>query len=169
MRGVDPDILERLLTEHGAALELFAAQWTDVPEDCVQEGFLELARQETGPERVVAWLYRVVRNRAISAARAAMRRKRHETAAATFGPSMFAPARHELIDDRALTQALQSVGDEQREVIVARIWGGLTFEQIGEVVGISTSSAHRRYEAGLKILRERLGLSWLNEKRSSTV
>ena len=38
---------------------------------------------------------------------------------------------------------------EQREVIVAQLWGGLTFEQVGELMGSSSSTAHRLYQAGL--------------------
>jgi len=58
---------------------------------------------------------------------------------------------------------LQSLDEGLREVIVARIWGGLNFEQISEVVGASISTAHRRYEAGLKSLRERLKLPCLTK------
>jgi DNA-directed RNA polymerase specialized sigma24 family protein len=47
---------------------------------------------------------------------------------------------------------------EQREVIVAHLWGGLTFEQIGELIDASSSTAHRWYLAGLVTLRERLGV-----------
>ena len=50
------------------------------------------------------------------------------------------------------------VGDmmpEQREVIVARHWGGLSFEQIAEVVGCSASTAFRRYAAGVEELHLR--------------
>ena len=42
------------------------AQWTEAADDCVQEALIELARQPRVPENVVAWLYRVVRNRAVS-------------------------------------------------------------------------------------------------------
>jgi Sigma-70, region 4 len=48
---------------------------------------------------------------------------------------------------------------EEREVIVAHIWGGLTFEQIGEIAGCSASTAHRQYTAGLTTIRERLGVT----------
>jgi DNA-directed RNA polymerase specialized sigma24 family protein len=48
---------------------------------------------------------------------------------------------------------------EQREVIVARLWGGLTFEQIAELASVSSSSVHRWYVAGLASLRERLDAS----------
>src|SRR5262249_19225864 len=47
-----------LLTEQGPALALYAAQWADNPDDCVQEGLIRLARQATWPDNEVAWLYR---------------------------------------------------------------------------------------------------------------
>lgn len=161
-----PELLERLLAEHGAALELFAAQWTHAPDDCVQEAFLELVRQPSLPERVVPWLYRVVRNRAISLWRRAQRQRRHESAASR-GEAWFAPSPEASIDPGSITVALAALPDEQREVIVTRIWGGLTFEQIADVVGTSTSSAHRRYEAGLRALRIRLGLTWLTNRETT--
>jgi RNA polymerase sigma factor (sigma-70 family) len=163
---VSPELLERLLEEHGAALELFAAQWTHAPDDCVQEAFLQLVRQRTTPERVVPWLYRVVRNRAISLLRQSHRQRRHE-AAASRQEAWFAPTAESTVDPQLITAALRELPDEQREVIVARIWGGLNFEQIGEVVGASTSSAHRRYEAGLKTLRIKLGLTWLTNQEKT--
>ena len=41
---IDAEQLGRLLDEHGAALALYATQWTDSPDDCVQEALVELAR-----------------------------------------------------------------------------------------------------------------------------
>lgn len=160
---VTPELLSRLLDEHGAALELFASQWTEMPEDCVQEAFLQLVRQAKTPEQILPWLFRVVRNRAISLRRSSQRRQRHEAAAAVERSSWFTAEPRSVIDDAKLTEALRSLSGEHREVIVAKIWGGLPFEQIAEVVGTSRSSAHRRYEAGLRILRERLGLTCQNE------
>jgi RNA polymerase sigma-70 factor (ECF subfamily) len=49
---------------------------------------------------------------------------------------------------------------------VARLWGGLSFEQISELVGASVSTAHRRYFEGLSHLRERLGLTWITKDNS---
>src|SRR5438874_10860712 len=66
---IDAELLGRLLDEHGPALALYAAQWTDATDDCVQEAIIELARQPKSPQHVVAWLYRVVKNRALNAAR----------------------------------------------------------------------------------------------------
>jgi RNA polymerase sigma-70 factor (ECF subfamily) len=161
---VDADLLERLVTEHGPALELFAAQWTDAPEDSVQEALLQLVRQSQPPERVVPWLYRVVRNLSVSAARRKSRQRRHEAAAAGARPPWFRTDAGGEIDADTLTAALASLSDQHREVIVARVWGGLTFEQIAEVVGYSSSSAHRRYVEGLEQLRIAIGVPCPNEK-----
>ena len=51
-----------------------ARQWCAEPEDVVQEAFLKLAGQSKEPDDVVAWLYRVVRNGALDAAKLARRR-----------------------------------------------------------------------------------------------
>ena len=74
MTAVGPHVLSRILREHGAALVLYSRQWCRTPEDVVQEAFFSLARQVECPDNVLAWLYRVVRNGAISAAQAASRR-----------------------------------------------------------------------------------------------
>ena len=164
---IDPHFLERLMHEHGAALELFAAQWTWAPEDCVQEAFLQLARQRQMPENTVAWLYRVVRNRALSWRRSLERRRRRESAVAAERALWFSSPRWSSMELEEVTSALRQIDEQLREVVIARIWGGLAFEQIAAVVGTSTSTAHRRYEAGLLKLRERLGVPW-NKNANST-
>jgi RNA polymerase sigma-70 factor (ECF subfamily) len=58
---------------------------------------------------------------------------------------------------------------ELREVIVARLWGGLTFAEIAEMVGCSLATAQRRYQAGLIELRERLEGRWMPTYRTPTI
>jgi RNA polymerase sigma-70 factor (ECF subfamily) len=154
--AVGPELLGQLLDRHAAALELFARQWCRAPEDVVQQAFVQLARQQSVPEQVVTWLYRVVRNGAISAVRADQRRRRHETAVAEAARPWFVPAEPPGLDAAAAAAALEGLASDEREVIVAHLWGGLTFQQIAEVTGLSPSTAHRRYESGLKLLREKL-------------
>jgi RNA polymerase sigma factor (sigma-70 family) len=169
MNAVGPELLTRLLDEHGAALVLYAQQWCDTPEDVVQEALLRLIRQAETPLNVVGWVYRVVRNGALSAARSARRRGRHEAAAAHRGEPWFAPAHGERLDAAAATAALKQLPIEQREAIVARLWSGLTLEQIAELTGASTSTVHRRYRAGLSALQERLGVGCPNRKKKNTL
>jgi RNA polymerase sigma-70 factor (ECF subfamily) len=154
-----PEYLGRLVDRHAAALVLYARQWCAVPEDVVQDAFLKLVSQRREPDNPVPWLYRVVRNAALTAARTARRRQRHETAAAARVPAWFAADTDaEGLDGEAAAAALQRLPPEEREAIVAHVWGGLTFEEIAELTGCSSSTAHRRYAAGLMNLRERLNI-----------
>jgi RNA polymerase sigma-70 factor (ECF subfamily) len=128
----------------------------------VQEAFLKLAGLPREPDNPAAWLFRAVRNGAVNAAVAARRRRRHESEAAAGGRAWFrAPSDDSAsfeIDPAVAEAELRHLPLEQREVIVAHLWGGLTFEQIGQVAGNSSSTAHRLYVAGLAALRERLGV-----------
>ena len=160
MTGVNeamgPERLGYLIDRHAAALELAARQWCACPEDVVQEAFLKLSRMDREPDQAAAWLYRVVRNAAISAGRSERRRQRHELAAGR--APWFTEEGGGRLDAAAVTDALAHLPDEPREVIVAHLWNGLTFEQIAEAIGISTTTAYRRYADGLNELPNRLKL-----------
>jgi RNA polymerase sigma-70 factor (ECF subfamily) len=151
----------RLIDAHAGPLVLYARQWCGTPEDVVQDAFLRLVRQARAPDDPVAWLYRVVRNRALDAAKMDRRRQRRESAAARPVRWFVEPAVDGL-DAETAVAALQSLPAEQREVIVARHWGGLSYEQIAEAAGCSASTAFRRYTAGVEILRQELGVSCPN-------
>ena len=66
----------------------------------------------------MAWLYRVVRNKAISASRTARRRKHHETEATSCRPAWFEPSAVDRIDAGSAAVALESLPIEQREVVI---------------------------------------------------
>jgi RNA polymerase sigma factor (sigma-70 family) len=135
---------------------LFARQIHVGPEveDVVQEAFVALARQRRCPDQPTSWLYRVVRNGAITAARRSRRRRRHE-AIASAHESWFASV-DEALDAELATRHLAALDPDVREVVVARLWGGLTFEQIAGLRGCSTATAYRRYQEGLSQLSARL-------------
>ncbi|MHB8969426.1 MAG: RNA polymerase sigma factor [Pirellulaceae bacterium] len=165
---IDPTVLEQLIGDHSAALELFAAQWTTLPEDCVQDAFVKLAGHAPPPDQPIPWLYRVVRNRALSLRRAHERRRRRESQVAAERPEWFTSARWSASELQEVTAALTAIDANLREVVIARIWGGLSFEQIAQVLDVSTSTAHRHYQAGLLKLRERLGVPWNQNSISAT-
>ncbi len=159
---MSPEELGQLVDEHAGALVLYARQFCAVPEDVVQEAFVKLVTHKSRPEQVVPWLYRVVRNAAVSANRAARRRRQHETARAALSCPWFEAAEPSALDVEAVTLALRELPAEEREVITLHLWGGLSFAQVAEVVGSSASTAHRWYLAGLARLRERLHTSCPN-------
>jgi RNA polymerase sigma-70 factor (ECF subfamily) len=150
-----PNQLGRCIDQYAGALLLFARQWCDCAEDVVQEAFVRLSSQSIWPDNIGAWLHRVVRNAAISAVRSARRRQRYEMEAAARRPAWFEPA-DTLLDAEAVTNALERLPIEEREVVVAHLWGGLSFGHIGDLTGTSSSTAHRRYLTALQSLRERL-------------
>ena len=145
-------------------MRLYARQFdASAADDLVHEAFLALARQPRWPEPVLPWLYRAVRHRAIEAARAHARRRRRETIVATREP-WFVPTEDRFEADEAAA-ALAELPLEQREIIVARIWGGLTFEEIASLVGCGLSTTFRRYQAGLAELKARLEGSHVPDPR----
>ncbi len=158
MSFLTPELLGQLIDAHAAALELFAAQWSPSPADVVQEAFVELARQPRQPDNLTAWLYRVVRHRAYDDRRAEWRRRRRETVAAAESECWFGSNNPCQLDGEDATVALRELPGELREVVVARIWCGLSFEQIGEITGTSAATAFRRHREALELLRIRLGI-----------
>jgi RNA polymerase sigma-70 factor (ECF subfamily) len=155
---IAPEELGRLYREYAPALRLYARQWPEGDEDLVQDAFVKLAQQSPAPEQALPWLYRVVRNGALAAGRGAARRRRRQDKVSA-AEAWFAAA-DDRLDGREATRLLAELPLEQREVVVARIWGGLTFEEVARLAGCSLPTAHRRYQAGLAALRERLEGPW---------
>jgi RNA polymerase sigma-70 factor (ECF subfamily) len=153
-----PDQLAELVDRYAAALVLYARQWCNCAEDVVQTAFLKLVRVRTPPDNLIPWLYRVVRNGAIDASRAARRRQKYEAAAADSAPKWFSPSYDPTgLDARAAALALADLPAETREIIVMHLWGSLTFEQIAQALDSSAATCYRRYSAGLDTLRHKLG------------
>jgi RNA polymerase sigma-70 factor (ECF subfamily) len=161
-----PHDFARLMDTHGPPLLLYARQWCATPEDVVQDAFLKLVALRQPPRDVVAWLFRVVRNGAIDAIRSHRRRQQRESVAAR-PVRWFVEPEVDGLDAEAAVAALQRLPVEQREVIVARLWGGLSFEQVAELAGCSASSAFRRFSAGIDTLRQHMGAPCPNPSPSA--
>jgi Sigma-70 region 2 len=121
---MDSEWLGAMVDRYAAALELYARQWCDAPEDVVQEAFLKLVAQRPLPEQPGAWLFRVVRNGALNAAVAARRRRHHEANAAGAAAMWFEAGTDasgpSSLDALAASAALQSLPLAQREAIVSQ-------------------------------------------------
>src|SRR5688572_10314520 len=68
--SITPRQLGDLIDRLGPALVLYARQWTPTPEDVVQDAFLTLVAARRPPDDPAAWLFAVVRNRAMDLAKA---------------------------------------------------------------------------------------------------
>ena len=53
-----------------------------------------------------------------------------------------------------IQMAMAELPPEQREVITLKIWGELTFAEIGQTLGIPANTAASRFRYGLSELRK---------------
>jgi RNA polymerase sigma-70 factor (ECF subfamily) len=126
-------------------------------EDVVQEAFIRFWRARDRVADPVAFLFACVRNCALDWQRERSRQiRRDEAAARGEREALFASSLEQ--DERrdAIEQALRRLPEEQREVLAMKIWGGLSFPQIAEALGISANTAASRYRYALIRLREEL-------------
>jgi RNA polymerase sigma-70 factor (ECF subfamily) len=154
--------IQALWNEHVRGLILYARQWADrEAEDVVQDAFVKLL-QATGtapPNEPKAWLYRVVRNAAID-----QKRKNRWFRPPPLDnwfemlPDPRLPDKAQPFDGVELTQLLETLPEHQREIVIAKIWGNLTFKEIAELTGKPLSSVHWEYKSGIERLRKKLGV-----------
>lgn len=148
------------LEQHGAALVLLARQW--VPsradaEDVVQEAFVRFWRRRQRVGEPAAYLYACVKHCALDWQRDRNRQSRREQGAARpEAETWFAGPLQEAERRAAIDAALRRLPESQREVLVLKIWGGLSFPQIALALRISANTAASRYRYALARLREQL-------------
>lgn len=148
---------------YGPKLLLCARQWTRSTadaEDVVQEAFVRFWRyQRQLPGEPMALLVTSVRRAAFDLARRETRRSAREEFA-NGGIEETVPLFQIPLegDDRreAIERALQALPEEQRQVLVLKIWGELTFEQIAAELEIPPNTAASRYRYALAALRKEL-------------
>lgn len=148
---------------YGPKLLLCARQWTRShadAEDVVQEAFVRYWRHQRGlPGSPMALLVTSVRRAALDLGRRESRRVAREERAdrdrRDRAPEFTALADG---DDRraAIEAALGRLPPEQREVLVLKTWGELTFEEIAAQLGIPPNTAASRYRYALTALRRDL-------------
>jgi RNA polymerase sigma factor (sigma-70 family) len=138
----------------GGVLVLFARQWCRQPEDAVQDAFVDLICLKDCPLNPKAWLFRTVRCKAMNQLRSERRRSSREVARVQ--ASWFTPNATCNLELEEVRQALESLEDEDREIVVSKIWGELTFEEIAQIVDRSPSSVYRCYQRAIQKLATRL-------------
>jgi RNA polymerase sigma-70 factor (ECF subfamily) len=124
----------------------------DDADDILGDVMVNLARQRWRLRLVrnpKAYLFAAVRNAVASRARRPRAARTQELAEVA--------AADETEDDVAVRAAVLDLPAEQREVVALHIWGGLTFAEIGRVIGISQNTAASRYRYALEKLRKALG------------
>jgi RNA polymerase sigma factor (sigma-70 family) len=148
------------LDRHGPALVLLACQWTTCradAEDIVQEAFVRFWRSRERVQDPVAYLFACVKHCALDSHRGRQRQLRREEASARpeAEPMFAGPVE---LDERrwAIESALRELPASQAEVLVMKVWGGLTLPQIAAALETSVNTVASRYRYALARLREQL-------------
>lgn len=155
--------LDRLYREHRQGLYTLALSILRDPsaaEDAVHEAFSRLCSKRVAPTGdPVSYVFAAVRNASIDLLR-------RRPGAVLTGVSIFdecvspvaGPGRQaeEAERDRMLREAVESLPDDQRQAVVMKLYGGLTFEQIAQTLGEPLSTVSTRYRKALDVLRETL-------------
>jgi RNA polymerase sigma-70 factor (ECF subfamily) len=138
-------------------LVLFARQWTRSSadaEDIVQEAFVRFWRKQHQIENR-ALLYATVRSIALDFLRRDSRRARRESVVVAESDNAVQPEfAIENESQQELVAAMALLPNEQREVLVMKIWNDLTFAEIASVLGISQNTAASRYRYALAALKK---------------
>jgi RNA polymerase sigma-70 factor (ECF subfamily) len=145
-------------------LLLYARQWVASmadAEDVVQSAFVRFWRHQpdAGSEHYPL-LYAAVRSSALDLLRAHDRRARREAddrVGVVRGDEPWFDTRIEQREHADTMQAaLGQLPTAQREVIVLKIWGELTFAQIAQALDESINTIASRYRYGIEALRRHL-------------
>jgi RNA polymerase sigma-70 factor (ECF subfamily) len=125
--------------------------------DVVQTVFLRAAasrRRFAGVENPAAYVFTIARNETVRAQRRAGRR-RWEVSVGRDGAGDGAakPASGDAEDAEAVRAALARLADEDREIVELKVYGGLTFAEIGAAIDRPAATAATRYRRALESLR----------------
>jgi RNA polymerase sigma-70 factor, ECF subfamily len=127
-------------------------------EDLLQETFLQLhrARQSYTPPRPVRpWIYAITRHVALMHLRTMRRRK--EVLPDEDLPEVPVPPEMDQLADRATVQRLLGTLPRQaQEVLILHHLLGMSFEEVGAIIGIAPGTAKVRAHRALKKIREQM-------------
>ena len=130
----------------------------DAADEVLQDVFVRLVRQRAGLARVEnlpAYVFAVARNEAI---RYAERRGRDARRLALTAEDLFLEAKGDdparCDDAESAAVALAQLPDEAREVVELKIYGGLTFREIADLLAVPQGTVATRYRTALARLKD---------------
>lgn len=147
------------LETHGKVFFLYARQQTRSEadaKDVFQEALVEAWQKTHRKMPDKALVFATIRRRAIDLGRSTDRRSTREQRAMADLDDWFVTDFTEEDTRRFLKDALAALPDPQREVLMLRIWGDLSFPAIANMTKVTVATATSRYRYALARLRSSL-------------
>ena len=153
--------IERVYSDHRQGLYTLALAITRCPgraEDAVQEAFARLWSRRIRPSGdLVPYVFAAVRNAAIDQVRRRPPDAREPDASIYNGlPEDPSAASVTAERHRILEAAVLALPQEQREAVVLKIYGGLTFQQVAETLDAPLQTVASRYRRALEQIGRRV-------------
>lgn len=130
-------------------------------DDLLQETFFHVhrARHTWDPRRSArAWIYAIAHNVFLMSCRSEKRRGRSEELSGDDLPELPVPPEAETLATRDLvSKALERLPADRREALLLHHVEGLSFAEVGGVLGITPMAARLRSHRAMGLLREILG------------
>lgn len=142
---------------HLAVFRFFRRQLGDrqQAEDLTQEVFLRVVRARDSyrdEEREAAWVFTIARNVLRDYKRSAARRPAPMSLEAA-GPVPIDPVQHL---SRSIAEALQHLGEPEREAFLLRELSGMSYREIAGLVDATPDAVRNRIHRARRVLRELL-------------
>lgn len=134
-------------------------QAADVTQDAFLKAFKSLGTFR-GEASFKTWLLTITANEAKGVLRKKARRRETpiESVAPVASPERSPEEALQASQDRErILAVLQELPEKQREAVTLRIFEGMSFREVGAVIGSSEGAARVNYHHGIRRLRERLG------------
>jgi RNA polymerase sigma-70 factor (ECF subfamily) len=164
-RAGDRAAFGELVRRHRDAVYRFAARWLGDPDlalDVAQDVFVRAfdgLKNYRGDSRFRTWLFSITLNVVRSSARRQKRRGEIRLDTGADFPDLRTPPDAKAARADAFARAareLATLPEKQRGAVTLRIYEGLSFKEIGEILGCSEGAARVNYHHGITKLREAL-------------
>jgi len=164
----DRKVIERVLDGDTESFNILVHQWEkpiynfilrmmgdrdeamDLCQDCFMKAYREL-RTLKDRDRFASWLYRIAHNACLSKIR-----KNYGKTWVELDPDA-RPSHTPIENQLAVHKALQQLPEEQREVVVLKVFHSLKFDEIAAIQGAPVSTVKSRLYMGFEKLRSILG------------
>lgn len=149
--------LERLFTMHHRSLYVSALSITKdraAAEDAVHDALLAVSDIKVRPDDLKAYLFKVVRNKAITYVKQRAKFVEEESGM-DFIDSSALDSENSLFVRQVLGE-IEALDSDSQQVILLKLFSGLTFREIAEITESSENTIASKYRRGIVKLQEKL-------------